>query len=52
MWILRQKNPVKKLKNYIPVMVPLFINTIKRADELSLAHGGPGATGAGKDEPG
>lgn len=31
------KNPVKRLKNYIPVMVPLFINTIKRADELSQA---------------
>ncbi|NLW26443.1 energy-coupling factor transporter transmembrane component T family protein [Acetivibrio saccincola] len=48
------KNPVKKLKNYIPVMVPLFINTIKRADELSLAmearcyRGGEGRTGLRK----
>ncbi|MDQ2087615.1 energy-coupling factor transporter transmembrane component T [Herbivorax sp. ANBcel31] len=30
-------NIIEKVKNYIPVMVPLFMNTFKRADELSLA---------------
>lgn len=44
------KNPIQRLKNYIPVMAPLFINTFKRADELSQAmearcyRGGEGRT--------
>lgn len=48
------KNPVKRLKNYVPVMVPLFINSIKRADELSQVmearcyRGGEGRTGIRK----
>lgn len=31
------KNLIKRVKNYIPIMLPLFINTFKRAEELSLA---------------
>lgn len=44
------KNPVKKVKNMMPVVVPLFISAIRRANELALAmearcyQGGEGRT--------
>ena len=31
------RNPLKKAKCVIPLIVPIFINAFKRADELSLA---------------
>ena len=28
---------VKKIKNIVPILVPLFINSFRRADELAIA---------------
>ena len=43
-------NLVQKAKNLIPLLVPLFISSFRRADELAMAmearcyHGGEGRT--------
>ena len=43
-------NLIKKAKNMIPLLVPLFVGAFKRADELAMAmesrcyHGGEGRT--------
>jgi len=45
-----QGGPVTRAKAYIPVLIPLFVNLFRRADELAVAmesrcyHGGPGRT--------
>lgn len=44
------KNPVKRAASYIPIIIPLFVASLRRADELALAmearcyHGGTGRT--------
>jgi energy-coupling factor transport system permease protein len=30
-------NPIKRVKSYIPVLIPLFVSTFRRADELAYA---------------
>ena len=43
-------NMVKRAKNLLPILIPLFISSFRRADELALAmearcyHGGEGRT--------
>ena len=45
-----EKNFVKRLKNFVPVLVPLFLSSFRRADELATAmearcyRGGEGRT--------
>ena len=45
-----EKNLVKRLKNFVPVLVPLFLSSFRRADELAMAmesrcyKGGEGRT--------
>ncbi len=45
-----EKNLVKRLKNFVPVLVPLFLSSFRRADELAVAmesrcyRGGEGRT--------
>ena len=47
---LDSKNIIKKAKNLIPILIPLFVSSIRRADELSMAmesrcyRGGEGRT--------
>lgn len=42
--------PLKRAKSYLPILIPLFIGSFRRADELALAmevrcyHGGDGRT--------
>ena len=43
-------NIMKRAKNMLPILIPLFISSFRRADELALAMEA-GATGAGKDGP-
>lgn len=31
------RNPIKRVKSYIPILVPLFVSTFRRADELAYA---------------
>ncbi|MCR4814854.1 MAG: energy-coupling factor transporter transmembrane protein EcfT [Lachnospiraceae bacterium] len=44
------KNPIKRVKSLIPVLVPLFVSAFRRAGDLALAmearcyHGGDGRT--------
>jgi energy-coupling factor transport system permease protein len=40
------RNPVKKVKALIPLLVPLFISAFRRADELALAMESRGYRGA------
>ena len=46
----RYGKPAKRVKSFIPVLVPLFVSAFKRADELAEAmearcyHGGRGRT--------
>ena len=43
-------NMIKRAKNLVPLIIPLFLNSFRRADELALAmesrcyHGGEGRT--------
>ncbi len=43
-------NPIKRAKNLVPLLVPLFVSAFRRAEELALAmearcyHGGEGRT--------
>lgn len=43
-------SPMRRAKTYIPVLIPLFVNLFRRADELAIAmesrcyHGGSGRT--------
>lgn len=45
-----ERNIVKKIKNYVPIIVPLFVSAVRRANELALAmearcyQGGTGRT--------
>jgi len=47
---LDSKNIIKKAKNLIPILIPLFVSSIRRSDELSMAmesrcyRGGEGRT--------
>jgi energy-coupling factor transport system permease protein len=46
----RSGSPIKRIKSLIPILVPLFVSSFRRADELSTAmecrcyHGGEGRT--------
>ena len=31
------KNPIKKIKAFIPILIPLFVSAFRRADELAVA---------------
>ena len=41
-------NLIKKAKNLIPLLVPLFISAFRRADDLAMAMEARGYTGSGK----
>jgi energy-coupling factor transport system permease protein len=43
--IRRGSNPIQRTRQLLPVLVPLFITTLRRADELTLAMEARGYTG-------